>query len=106
MHFPLTQNGATPLFIASNNGRSDVVNILIRNGADVNLTFQVLCTKLCRIYIHSEFDNCHQEKQCFSARMRRRVTVLVLCAKLPYISCRLTHFILYIRVPYVYACIL
>ena len=36
MHFPLTQNGATPLIIASQEGHSDVVNILIRNGADVN----------------------------------------------------------------------
>ena len=43
MHFPLTQDGATPLFMASKNGHSDVVNTLIRNGADVNLSGKV-CT--------------------------------------------------------------
>ena len=42
MYFPLTQGGGTPLFIASQNGHSDVVNILIRNGADVNLSWEVL----------------------------------------------------------------
>ena len=41
MHFPLAQDGATPLFIASQNGHSDVVNILIRNGADVNMAANV-----------------------------------------------------------------
>ena len=38
---PLTQNGGTALFIACQEGHSDVVNILIRNGADVNLACQV-----------------------------------------------------------------
>ena len=33
MHFPLTQDGATPIIAASQNGHSEVVNILIRNGA-------------------------------------------------------------------------
>ena len=37
----LTQIGATPLYIASENGHSDVVNILIRNRADVNLARNV-----------------------------------------------------------------
>ena len=32
---PLIQDGATPLFVASEQGHSDVVNILIRNGADI-----------------------------------------------------------------------
>ena len=41
MHFPLTQTGATPLYMASQNGHGDVVNILIRNGADVNLSWEV-----------------------------------------------------------------
>ena len=38
---PLTQNGATSMFIASQHGHSDVVNILIRNGAGVNLACNV-----------------------------------------------------------------
>ena len=38
MNFPLTQDGATPLFFAS---QKDVVNILIRNGADVNMARHV-----------------------------------------------------------------
>ena len=37
----LTQNGSTPLCLASENGHSDVVNILIRNGANVNLARNV-----------------------------------------------------------------
>ena len=39
---PLTQDGVTPLYIASQKGHSDVMNILIRNGADINLTFKIL----------------------------------------------------------------
>ena len=38
---PATQDGETPLYIASQNGHSDVVNMLIKNGADINLTFKV-----------------------------------------------------------------
>ena len=38
---PLIQDGATPLFVASEQGHSDVVNILIRNGADINLAWKV-----------------------------------------------------------------
>ena len=38
---PHTQDGPIPLYVASWNGHSDVVNILIRNGADVNLAWQV-----------------------------------------------------------------
>ena len=37
----LTQDGGTPLFIASGQGHSDVVNILTRNGADVNMAKKV-----------------------------------------------------------------
>ena len=38
---PFPQNCATPLYIASQNGHSDVVNILVRNGADINLADEV-----------------------------------------------------------------
>ena len=38
---PLTQDGATPLYIASEKGHRDIVNILIRNGADINLARNV-----------------------------------------------------------------
>ena len=33
---PLTQDGATPLYVASQEGQSDIVSTLIRNGADIN----------------------------------------------------------------------
>ena len=33
---PLTKTGATPLYIASQNGHHDTVNTLIQNGADIN----------------------------------------------------------------------
>ena len=33
---PLTQDGATALYIASQNGHSDTVNTLIRDGANIN----------------------------------------------------------------------
>ena len=38
---PLTQDGATPLYIASHEGHSDVVNILMRNRSDINMAFKV-----------------------------------------------------------------
>ena len=38
---PLTQDGSTLLFSASFNGHSDVVNVLIGNGADINLARNV-----------------------------------------------------------------
>ena len=38
-----SQTGSTPLFMACQEGKNDVVNILLANGADVNLTgFQVI----------------------------------------------------------------
>ena len=38
-----TQDGITPLYVASGQGQTDVVNILIRNGADINLASNVHC---------------------------------------------------------------
>ena len=37
----LTQDGSTPLFIASLKGYSDVMHTLIFNGADLDLAFKV-----------------------------------------------------------------
>ena len=39
--YPLTQGGFTPLYVASQNGHSDVVKTLIQNGADINLASEV-----------------------------------------------------------------
>ena len=46
--FPLKQTGATPLFIASHNGHSNVVNILKIHGACVNKA-----TNVRKIFFHS-----------------------------------------------------
>ena len=37
----LSQDGATPLFIASQKGHSDIVTILIRSGANINMAMNV-----------------------------------------------------------------
>ena len=55
-YYSFTQDGATPLYIVSQKGYSDIVNILIRNGADVNLAHNVyidimMCHTLT-LYIH------------------------------------------------------
>ena len=43
-----SQNGATPLFIASQKGHSQVAELLLSKGADVNLPMQVqlMCVKV------------------------------------------------------------
>ena len=56
----LTQDGATPLYIASHNGHYDVVNILIKRGADIHLPFKVCSyynysSIVCYIYKNSYF---------------------------------------------------
>ena len=54
---PLTQRGSTtPLYIASQQGHSDVVNTLIRNGARVNMAKKVSKTirQNCTNYKQSE----------------------------------------------------
>ena len=35
LYTPL-QNGASPLFVASQEGRSELVDVLVKNGADIN----------------------------------------------------------------------
>ena len=47
---PFTQDGATLLFIASQNGHSDIVNVLIRCGADVHLAWKVLYILMMELY--------------------------------------------------------
>ena len=45
----LSQDGATPLHIASQNGHSDIVTILIKSGANINMAMNVsdyILTKL------------------------------------------------------------
>ena len=37
----LSQDGATPLYVASQEGHRHIVNILIQNGADISLSFKV-----------------------------------------------------------------
>ena len=60
-----SQTGSTPLYMACQQGQSDVVNILLANGADVNLTgFQVksvmptdhhYCWSLTKLICHHSF---------------------------------------------------
>ena len=55
---PLTQDGATPLYVASENGHSDTVNTLIRNGADINQPANVgrgLTYGTLILYVHHLF---------------------------------------------------
>ena len=37
----ISQTGATPLYIASQNGHSDIVTILITSGANINIPHEV-----------------------------------------------------------------
>ena len=37
----MSQNGATPLYVASENGRSQVAELLLSKGADVHLKMKV-----------------------------------------------------------------
>ena len=52
----LSQDGATPLIVASGRGHSDVVNILLRGGAGVNLAMNVSNDKLS-LTIHIVIEN-------------------------------------------------
>ena len=42
-----SQGGITPLLIASMNGDSQVAELLLSKGADVNLPEQVQCVSMC-----------------------------------------------------------
>ena len=57
----LTQDGTSPLVLASQNGHSDVVNILIRNGADINLANKVW--RLYHTLIHCNYSRLPQGLQ-------------------------------------------
>ena len=46
---PLTQDGSTPVNVASQEGHSDVVKILIGNGADINLAWKVIIMKVVSV---------------------------------------------------------
>ena len=62
IHDHPTQDGATPLFIASQNGHSDIVNTLIRNGADINQPLNVgrgliYDTLIMHLFLHTDWCN-------------------------------------------------
>ena len=54
---PLPQSGATPLYMACQMGHSDVVEILIRNGANINLPRDV-CMGLLYITLLIKYNSC------------------------------------------------
>ena len=54
--FSYTQNGGTPLYVACQNGHKQTVDVLLKNGANVNLTCTVslinpLCTWTERVIV-------------------------------------------------------
>ena len=57
LYTPL-QNGASPLFIASQEGHSEVVDVLVKNGADINQLLNVgrgLTYGTLILYVHHLF---------------------------------------------------
>ena len=46
------QDGASPLFIASQGGHCDVVDILLKNGANINQAMQVWNIQYVSMYVH------------------------------------------------------
>ena len=38
----ILQNGASPLYVASQNGHTDIVDVLVKAGADVHQAFDVI----------------------------------------------------------------
>ena len=48
----ILQDGATPLLMASENGHSSVVDVLLRHGADPNLADRVSIITVVYILVH------------------------------------------------------
>ena len=55
------QNGASPLYIASAYGHTDVVDILVKAGADVNQATTVVC--LFELAVHSTHADMYVSKE-------------------------------------------
>ena len=78
LYTPL-QDGASPLFIASQEGHSEVVDVLVKNGADINqprnvvrgLTYGTLI-----LYVHHLFLS-HRMVQHLCLWLVRRDTVIL-----------------------------
>ena len=48
-HPPCTQNGASPLYVASQEGHTEVVDMLLSSGADPNLATKVCTALVCSL---------------------------------------------------------
>ena len=48
------QDGASPLYVASHNGHTDIVDLLLKTGADVHQTNKVLPLYTCRFWPTSQ----------------------------------------------------
>ena len=77
LYTPL-QNGASPLFIASQEGHSEVVDVLVKNRADINQPRNVgrgltYCTLI--LYVHHLYS--HRMVQHLCTWLVRRDTVIL-----------------------------
>ena len=53
------QYGASPLFMASQNGHTDIVDLLLKAGADVHQTYTVLLLYICMFCQTSQLEKLH-----------------------------------------------